>query len=714
MGFKKFKNYADIWLLMGRVEKGYPMSDILIVDDEPAMVRMLQKMLKSNGYSCETASNASDAKGLLAACAFKLMISDVRMPGESGLDLVRSISNKYPRLAIVIMTAEHDSQIAHAFLEAGIYGYILKPYSIHQMLITIHNALIRRELEIKAAQMRDNLEETIRERTTTLRTTLHDLEKQRAKAADAVRQSQDQLLFMQTLIEAIPNPVFYKDKEGKYLGCNRAFEQCLGITRKDFVGKTVDELIPDESAAPHTQADDLIFETGEKQVHESQIRYADGTMHDVQFYKAAYKNTEGQIDGLVGVMIDVTERKKQENALRKSKQRLHQILDNVGIGIALIDPDMRIQEVNLKMKEWFPHIENALRCYEIFHKPARLEPCAGCPAQKTLLDGTINETIESADAVNGPRTYRMVTTPIHDDNNEVIAIVKLMDDITDKLNMERELMQAQKMASIGQLSAGVAHEINNPTGYVSSNLTTLGGYADDLGQLIDNYQELLKALKSAAPASVPESVIALVNTITAFEEEIEIDYIRNDLSTVINDCRGGTDRIKKIVDDLKHFAHPGQNKVQDTDINHELETTLNVVHNELKYKASVIKELGDLPLIRANPQQLNQVFVNILVNAAQAIEKKGEIRIKTKCSNGQVVIQFSDTGHGIAPENIDKIFDPFFTTKEVGKGTGLGMNIVYNIVKRHFGTIDVESKIGEGTTFTIKLPINISDLSDAA
>jgi signal transduction histidine kinase len=173
---------------------------------------------------------------------------------------------------------------------------------------------------------------------------------------------------------------------------------------------------------------------------------------------------------------------------------------------------------------------------------------------------------------------------------------------------------------------------------------------------------------------------------------------------LIQDCREGTERIKKIVIDLKDFAHPGEDKLQVADINNGMESTLNVVSNELKYKATVTTDFGVLPEVKCYPQQLNQVFMNILVNAAQAIEEQGEINIKTTHVNGYVEIAISDTGSGISEENLNKIFDPFFTTKDVGKGTGLGMNIAYNIIKKHNGTIDVESKVGEGTTFTIRIP----------
>ncbi len=161
--------------------------------------------------------------------------------------------------------------------------------------------------------------------------------------------------------------------------------------------------------------------------------------------------------------------------------------------------------------------------------------------------------------------------------------------------------------------------------------------------------------------------------------------------------------IFQTVIDLKDFAHPGEQKLKYVDINRNLDSTLNVVWNELKYKTTVTKDYGDLPEVQCYPQQLNQVFVNILVNAAQAIEKQGEIKIRTRALDGKVEIKISDTGVGIPEKSLSKIFDPFFTTKEVGKGTGLGLNVAYNIIQKHKATIDVQSEVGKGTTFSIRL-----------
>lgn len=267
---------------------------------------------------------------------------------------------------------------------------------------------------------------------------------------------------------------------------------------------------------------------------------------------------------------------------------------------------------------------------------------------------------------------------------------------------QSQLQQQDKMASIGQLAAGVAHEINNPMGFIISNLSSLGRYVEKLSAYLDSGETILNDCEST-----------LRERIALERHKYKIDRIRDDLPDLISESLEGAERVRRIVMDLKRFSRNEETVFAYADINDGLESALSIVWNELKYKATVTREYGQLPPVWCNIGQLNQVFLNLLVNAAHSIETSGEIRVETAAENGSVRIVISDTGCGIPAENLNLIFDPFFTTKEVGKGTGLGLAIAYGIVvNKHGGTIFVASEIGKGSTFTISLPVKQRIASD--
>ncbi|MFZ2268850.1 MAG: ATP-binding protein, partial [Azonexus sp.] len=256
---------------------------------------------------------------------------------------------------------------------------------------------------------------------------------------------------------------------------------------------------------------------------------------------------------------------------------------------------------------------------------------------------------------------------------------------------QQQLLQSEKMAAIGQLAAGVAHEINNPVGFVNSNLGTLKTYINNLLRLIDAYE----AVEAGGDR----------NALAAARQAADLEFLREDLPSLLHESQDGLNRVTKIVQDLKDFSRVDQAEHQLANLNESLESTLNVVCNEIKYKAEVVRELGNIPQVECVPAQINQVFMNLLVNAAQAIEQRGTITLRSGADGDQVWFEIADTGKGMSQEVQNRIFEPFYTTKPVGKGTGLGLSISYDIiVKKHGGRIEVNSEPGQGTTFRITLP----------
>jgi signal transduction histidine kinase len=263
---------------------------------------------------------------------------------------------------------------------------------------------------------------------------------------------------------------------------------------------------------------------------------------------------------------------------------------------------------------------------------------------------------------------------------------------------KNQLLQSEKMASIGQLSAGVAHEINNPVGFIKSNFSSLKHYAKELSTVIEKYTETLKSIDD------PKIKEILENT----EEEHDVEFITEDIENLLSESFDGISRIEDIVKSLKHFSRADTNKWESADINEGIESTLKVVAHELKYIANIDKNFGDLPPVQCLPMQINQVLMNLLVNAGQAMNKEqkdGMISISTKKESENIEITIEDNGKGIKQENLNKIFDPFFTTKPVGKGTGLGLSLSYSIIQKHQGEITAKSELNKGTRFTILLPI---------
>lgn len=268
---------------------------------------------------------------------------------------------------------------------------------------------------------------------------------------------------------------------------------------------------------------------------------------------------------------------------------------------------------------------------------------------------------------------------------------RIDDEVRKNRDKDRMLLHQDKLASIGQLAAGVAHEINNPIGFIMSNLNTLKEYTASL-------QKYLYVFDESGQLSTDQVV-------QDARKQLDIDYILTDIQPLLTESVEGAERVRRIVLDLKDFARPDEQQMHEADLNKLVQSTINIVRNELKYVAQLDLKLGSIPPIICRSQQINQVISNLLVNAAHAIDQQGTITISTRQEAASVILVVEDTGKGIPPELLSKIYDPFFTTKEVGKGTGLGLSISYDIVQKHGGEITVESEVGVGTSFTVKLPI---------
>ncbi|MFZ2161749.1 MAG: bacteriohemerythrin [Sideroxyarcus sp.] len=287
------------------------------------------------------------------------------------------------------------------------------------------------------------------------------------------------------------------------------------------------------------------------------------------------------------------------------------------------------------------------------------------------------------------------TDSLQQANLKLLANNEELKQLNEKLeSAHTQLLQSEKMASIGQLAAGVAHEINNPVGFVNSNLGTLGKYISSMFNVIAAYETAEARVGSNTCPEVSQA-----------KKTADFNYLKEDIPSLLKESQDGLARVTRIVQDLKDFSHVDESNWQQANLEQGMDSTLNVVSNEIKYKADVVKQYAGLPEVECMPSQLNQVFMNLLLNAAQAIEKKGTITVRSGNSGDEVWVEVEDTGKGIPPENLNRIFDPFFTTKPIGKGTGLGLSLSYGIVQKHHGRIEVKSEVGKGSAFRIWLPV---------
>ncbi len=331
---------------------------------------------------------------------------------------------------------------------------------------------------------------------------------------------------------------------------------------------------------------------------------------------------------------------------------------------------------------------NTIDSPQVLRAPLRQQSGAERTYRAILIDASAAGRPEACSAVILAATAQSQSGELQADVLTELARARLEE-------AQRQLLQADRLSTIGQLAAGVAHEINNPIGYVQSNLETLRDYVSSLFRLISTQDA---ALRQLGQSQVPQ--------IEKVREEIDFDFLAKDLPTLLVESQEGVSRVRKIIQDLREFSRAGHAEAWTlADIHAGIDSTINIVWNDLKYKVELVKQFGDLPPVECLPSQINQVFMNILVNAGHAIDRQGQILIATRVVGDFAYIEISDNGKGIAQEHLPRIFEPFFTTKSVGHGTGLGLSISYGIVRKHNGEIDVRSELGVGTTFVIKLPV---------
>ena len=531
------------------------------------------------------------------------------------------------------------------------------------------------------------------------------------------RQLRMAMLAVQNTVESI----YWLDLDGNILYVNPAAEKELGYTAAELQKMRVSDIDP--SAPPKVWGKDgelaVRRRAGQMRNFKTQHRHRDGRLIPIELNSAPF-DYDGKAYSMA-VCNDISQRLAAEQALRESEEKFSAMFSMTPDPMALTRlRDGVLLEISHSYAGYFGYEPNEMLRHStlpddlgLWLEPAhrqkwrdQLERDGEVLGFETPLrrkDGTIVTVLISGKIVD-MRGERCVIVDLRDitlrkqmeemllqEKSEQAVLIKKLEEA------QNQLLQSEKLAAIGQLAAGVAHEINNPMGFIRSNLSRLNEYSASLLNIIAAYESADPLLQSHPQIS---------ERIAQAKRDADLAFLKADLQNLVKESLEGSDRVRRIVQDLRDFSRIDAAEWQQFDIHAGLESTVNVVWNEIKYKAELVRDYGDLPLVECIPSRLNQVFMNMLVNAAQAIAERGEITISTRCQNDMVEIAFTDTGQGIPADILPKIFDPFFTTKPVGKGTGLGLSVSYGIIRDHGGNIEVVSEVGVGTTFTIRLPVS--------
>ena len=574
----------------------------------------------------------------------------------------------------------------------------------------------QKQVEEAVKGYQEHLEAMVESRTLDLKNQNQVLEQEiaeRKQAEAALKESEEKY---RTILETIEDGYYEVDLAGNLTFFNDAMARINGYSRDEMEGMNHRQYTDPENAKVLFREFNRIYRTGNssKGIYYEVIT-KNGEKRSVETSVSLIRDSSGKPCGFRGISRDITELKRAQEALHTAHARMSLLINSISSILIAVSEDNRILFWNTEAEKQFGIPEK-----DVLGKPLGnldiqwdwnqvAKGIALCRNKKSTvgLDNVKFLQLNGKEGILG-----LKIAPIFGEKYlEMVTLIQGAN-ITQRRIMESQLTQAQKLEAIGQLAAGIAHEINTPIQYVGDNVHFLKTSFEDLNRVLMKYGLLQEGIKEERDYG------GLLEELEKTIQAIDLDYLTKEIPNALHQTIDGIERVRRIVQSIKAFAHPGKEEKIAVDINQAIEDTILVARNEWKYIADLVTDLdSSLPLVTCVPGDVNQAILNVLVNAAQAISEKvagnsgekGRITISTRQDDPWVEIRISDTGKGIPIEIQPKIFDPFFTTKEVGKGTGQGLAITHTaVVERHQGSITFDTRVGQGTTFIIRLPIEES------
>lgn len=667
---------------------------ILIVDDSRESLLITGHALETLGAEVKQATSGEEALRLCRENDFAAAVLDIQMPGMDGYQLAERLrSERRTRQLPIIFVSGAYSDEFHVFkgYESGAVDFITKPFNPIVLRAKLKVFLEQDGRRQELVEQKENSDRVLRERTGQLELEMRGREELNARLAS-------ELAFNTSIFNSTATLIVVLDESRRIMRFNRACERICGVPEAEAAGRRFEDIFIQEDTREVAPMIIDMRRIREERV-DGELGFVDGNgkRHLIfwSFTSLGRGGEDGVADNLItAVGVDISKQKVAEDATRLALIELNQIFETTSIGECLLDRGRRVLKANRCFCEMFEMDLGTLLCCSCKQAIA-CGKCGGdgCFVARALEGlGQVEAELRRVKQ-NGQELYlHLSALPFRDQRAAVVGVLCRFTDITQIKRHEQERLEIQtrafaqaKLASLGELAAGVAHEINNPSTFISGN-----------AQIIESFLPFITACIHQAPPGNPDAE--------------KLGFIVAEMPESVKRIRSGVERITKIVNNLRSFSRKEGEDVErkPVDIHQVIETSLELCHNRLKYSVEVVKQLSCAPaVVPGDRNKLEQVFVNLFMNAADSLEGRadGSLTISTRREGGRCVITIRDNGPGIDHKILAKIWNPFFTTKPAGKGTGLGLSISKGIVESHDGEISAVNDADGGAAFLITLPL---------